>query len=149
VAYYSNGRPAAEAIVDMWKKVGLNAQIEVLEQAAITEMTNAGTQVITNWSATSTLGDPDGYLWRNWGPENTTQQKGYWKPEEFNKLGQEARSILDQDKRYKNYQRMMDVFEEDAPGTVCCTFRWSRTGCARRSTGHRTRSTTSILGRTT
>jgi peptide/nickel transport system substrate-binding protein len=118
VAYYSNGRPAAEAIVDMWKKVGLNAQIEVLEQAAITEMTNAGTQVITNWSATSTLGDPDGYLWRNWGPENTTQQKGYWKPEEFNKLGQEARSILDQDKRYKNYQRMFDIFEDDAPGTV-------------------------------
>ena len=117
-AYYSNGRPAAEAIVDMWKKVGLNAQIEVLEQAAITEMTNAGTQVITNWSATSTLGDPDGYLWRNWGPENTTQQKGYWKPEEFNKLGQEARSILDQAKRSQNYQRMIDIFEDDAPGTV-------------------------------
>jgi peptide/nickel transport system substrate-binding protein len=118
VAYYSNGRPAAEAIVDMWKKVGLNAKIEVLEQAAITEMTNAGTQVITNWSATSTLGDPDGYLWRNWGPENTTQQKGYWKPEEFNKLGQEARSILDQTKRAANYQRMIDIFEDDAPGTV-------------------------------
>ncbi|MCC6175880.1 MAG: ABC transporter substrate-binding protein [Chloroflexi bacterium] len=117
-AYYSNGRQAAEAIVDMWKKIGLNAEIEVLEQAAITDMTNSGTQVITNWSATSTLGDPDGYLWRNWGPDNSQQQKGYWSPAEFNKLGLEARTILDQNKRYQNYQRMIDIFEDDAPGTV-------------------------------
>jgi peptide/nickel transport system substrate-binding protein len=78
----------------------------------------AGAQHITNWSATSALGDPDGYLWRNWGPDNNFQKRGYWKPEEFNKLGQEARSILDQQRRSVNYQRMMDIFEEDAPGTV-------------------------------
>jgi peptide/nickel transport system substrate-binding protein len=116
--YYSNGRQAAEAIVEMWKKVGLNAKINVMEQAAMAKLDEAGTQHITNWSATSALGDPDGYLWRNWGPDNSFQKRGYWKPEEFNKLGIEARSILDQEKRYKNYQRMMDIFEEDAPGTV-------------------------------
>jgi peptide/nickel transport system substrate-binding protein len=116
--YYSNGRQAAEAIVEMWKKVGLNAKIEVMEQAAMGKIDEAGQQHITNWSATSALGDPDGYLWRNWGPDNTFQKRGYWKPDEFNKLGQEARSILDQNKRYQNYQRMMDIFEEDAPGTV-------------------------------
>jgi peptide/nickel transport system substrate-binding protein len=116
--YYSNGRQAAEAIVEMWKKVGLNAQIEVMEQAAMGKIDEAGQQHITNWSATSALGDPDGYLWRNWGPDNNFQKRGYWKPEEFNTLGQEARSILDQNKRYQNYQRMMDIFEEDAPGTV-------------------------------
>jgi peptide/nickel transport system substrate-binding protein len=116
--YYSNGRQAAEAIVEMWKKVGLNAKVNVMEQAAMAKLDEAGTQHITNWSATSALGDPDGYLWRNWGPDNSFQKRGYWKPEELNKLGQEARSILDQDKRYKNYQRMMDIFEEDAPGTV-------------------------------
>ncbi|MCC6419868.1 MAG: ABC transporter substrate-binding protein [Gemmataceae bacterium] len=116
--YYSNGRQAAEAIVEMWKKVGLNAQIEVAEQAALGKIDEAGQQHITNWSATSALGDPDGYLWRNWGPDNNFQKRGYWKPEEFNKLGQEARSILDQKRRYEIYQRMMDIFEADAPGTV-------------------------------
>jgi peptide/nickel transport system substrate-binding protein len=116
--YYSNGRQAAEAIVEMWKKAGLNAQIEVAEQAALSKIDEAGGQHITNWSATSTLGDPDGYLWRNWGPDNNFQKRGYWKPEEFNKLGQEARSILDQQRRYTIYQRMLDIFEEDAPGTV-------------------------------
>jgi peptide/nickel transport system substrate-binding protein len=116
--YYSNGRQAAEAIVEMWKKVGLNAQIEVAEQAALSKIDEAGQQHITNWSATSALGDPDGYLWRNWGPDNAFQKRGYWKPDEFNKLGQEARSILDQNRRYQIYQRMMDIFEEDAPGTV-------------------------------
>ena len=102
----------------MWKKVGLNAKINVAETAALSKLDEAGQEHITNWSATSALGDPDGYLWRNWGPDNSFQKRGYWKPEEFNKLGVEARSILDQDKRYKNYQRMMDIFEEDAPGTV-------------------------------
>lgn len=116
--YYSNGRQAAEAIVEMWKKVGLNAQIEVAEQAALGKLDEAGAQHITNWSATSALGDPDGYLWRNWGPDNSFQKRGYWKPEEFNRLGLEARSILDQKRRYEIYQRMMDIFEEDAPGTV-------------------------------
>jgi len=116
--YYSNGRQAAEAIVEMWKKVGLNAQIEVAEQAALGKLDEAGGLHVTNWSATSALGDPDGYLWRNWGPDNNFQKRGYWKPDEFNKLGQEARSILDQQRRYASYQRMMDIFEEDAPGTV-------------------------------
>ena len=71
----------------MWKKVGLNAKIEVMEQAAMGKIDEAGQQHITNWSATSALGDPDGYLWRNWGPDNNFQKRGYWKPEEFNKLG--------------------------------------------------------------
>jgi peptide/nickel transport system substrate-binding protein len=116
--YYSNGRQAAEAIVEMWKKVGLNAKINVAETAALSKLDEAGQEHITNWSATSALGDPDGYLWRNWGPDNSFQKRGYWKPDEFNKLGLEARSILDQKKRYDNYQRMMDIFEQDAPGTV-------------------------------
>jgi peptide/nickel transport system substrate-binding protein len=116
--YYSNGRQAAEAIVEMWKKVGLNAKINVAEQAALGKLDEAGQEHITNWSATSALGDPDGYLWRNWGPDNNFQKRGYWKPEEFNKLGVEARSILDQKRRYDIYQKMMDIFEEDAPGTV-------------------------------
>lgn len=117
-SYYSNGLQAAQAIVEMWKQVGLNAQIEVMEQAAIGQVNNAGGQQITNWSATSALGDPDGYLWRNWGPDNTYQQKGYWKNDEFNRLGAEARTILDKDRRIANYHRMLDIFEEDAPGTV-------------------------------
>ncbi|MGE3267836.1 MAG: ABC transporter substrate-binding protein [Chloroflexota bacterium] len=116
--YYSNGRQAAEAIVEMWKKAGLNAKIEVMEQAAMGKIDEAGQQHITNWSATSTLGDPDGYLWRNWGPDNNFQKRGYWKPEEFNTLGREARGILDQKRRYEIYQRMLDIYEQDAPGTV-------------------------------
>ncbi|MFN8525751.1 MAG: ABC transporter substrate-binding protein [Chloroflexota bacterium] len=116
--YYSNGRQAAEAIVEMWKKVGLNASVEVLEQAAINQIDANGGTVIGNWSATSTLGDPDGYLWRNWGPDNSFQKLGYWKPDEYNRLGQEARTSLDQKRRLDIYQRMMDIYEEDAPGTV-------------------------------
>jgi peptide/nickel transport system substrate-binding protein len=117
-SYYSNGRQAAEAIVEMWKKVGLNASIEVLELAAINTIEENGGLVVGNWSATSTLGDPDGYLWRNWGPDNNFQKRGFWKNDEFNALGREARAILDQNKRLAMYQRMMDIFEEDPPGTV-------------------------------
>jgi len=116
--YYSNGRQAAEAIVEMWKKVGLTVQLEVIEQAANTQIDESGGLSVSNWSATSTLGDPDGYLWRNWGPDNNHQKRGYWQPEEFNQLGREARTILDQTRRNQIYQRMFDIFEQDAPGTV-------------------------------
>ncbi len=38
--------------------------------------------------------------------------------EEFNQLGLEALSTLDKEVRYADYQRMIDIWEEEAPGTV-------------------------------
>ena len=70
--YYAMGAEAAEAIVDMWKQVGLNAKVEYVEAikpATITDM--------ANWSNGLRFSDPLGGLWALWG-EGTAVQKDLW-----------------------------------------------------------------------
>lgn len=113
--YYTNGLAAAQAIVEMWKEVGINAEVR-LEQPG--ESIPLEEVMVRNWSNSSVLADPDGTLWRSWG-ELSGAQRDYWDaPAEFNELGNEARSTLDTEVRFANYQQMLDIWEEDAPGTV-------------------------------
>lgn len=113
--YYTNGLQAGEAIIQMWKEIGINAEI-LLVKAGDKEVPSES--MVANWSNSSVLADPDGCLWRSWGKESNVQ-KNYWTPDpEFNRLGEEARTTLDQKKRYENYQKMLDIWEKEAPGTV-------------------------------
>ncbi len=113
--YYTNGLQAAQAIIEMWKAVGINAEIRLRQPG---ESIPAAESMVANWSNSSVLADPDGAFWRSWGDLSATQ-KNYWPaPAEFNELGNEARSTLDKAVRFNDYQRMIDIFEEDAPGTV-------------------------------
>ena len=113
--YYTNGLQAGQAIVEMWKAVGINAEIRLRQPG---ETIPVEESMVANWSNSSILADPDGTLWRLWG-EKSGVQKNYWTaPEEFNRLGNEARTTLDKELRFTNYQQMLDIWEDEAPGTV-------------------------------
>ncbi len=105
----------------MWKQVGINAKLELIDGALQNKTFQENTRQVTTWSATSGTGDPDGYLWRNWGPDNLQQKNGWWTPEsaaKYNQLGMQARSILDKSQRFDLYQQMLTEFETEAPGTT-------------------------------
>ena len=57
-AYYTYGAEAAEAIVEMWKDVGINAELRLTD-------TIEGT-LVRNWSNTARFPDPAGGLWLLW-----------------------------------------------------------------------------------
>lgn len=119
--YYNNEREAGEAIVAMWQKAGINAKLDLAEPATTNMLFNNGMRQVGTWSATSGTADPDGYLWRNWGPDNTQQKGGYWTAEsaaKYNDLGKQARSTLDRAKRVMLYGQQLDEFEGEAPGTT-------------------------------
>ncbi len=119
--YYTNEREAGEVIVEGWKQLGINARLELLEGAQKDAAFKTNTRHVTPWSATSGTADPDGYLWRNWGPDNGQQKNGWWTAEsaaQYNALGMKARSILDQKQRFDLYQQMLDRYESEAPGTI-------------------------------
>ncbi len=119
--YYTNESEAAQAIVEMWKQNGITAKLELLEGVAKDKAYRENTKHVTPWSATSGTADPDGYLWRNWGPDNGQQKNGWWAVEsaaKYNALGTEARSILDRQKRFDLYQQMLDQYDDEAPGTI-------------------------------
>jgi len=119
--YYTFEKEAAQAIVDMWKQVGINAKLELIDGALQNKTFQENTRQATTWSATSGTGDPDGYLWRNWGPDNLQQKNDWWTPEsaaKYNQLGMQARSMLDKSQRFDLYQQMLTEFETEAPGTT-------------------------------
>jgi peptide/nickel transport system substrate-binding protein len=111
--YYTLSVEAAQAIVPMWQSIGIDCEVIISEDAAPIEE-----QYITNWSNSSILADPDGCLVRGWGPGSARQLQVWDAPQEFNDLADQARSTLDEQVRYDCYQRMLDIWEDDAPGTV-------------------------------
>lgn len=113
--YYTNGLAAAQAIIEMWKDVGINAEIRLSQPG---ESVPLEERMVLNWSNSSVLADPDGTLWRSWG-DLSSEQRDYWDaPAGFNELGNAARSTLDAAARFDMYQQMLDIWEDDAPGTV-------------------------------
>jgi len=110
-AYYTYGAEAAESIVQMWREVGINATLRLTE--------NIEGEQVRNWSNTGRFPDPAGGLWLLWG-ENSGRQQTTWEDasDEFNELGRELTSTLDDDRRKEINERMLDLWEEEAPGTT-------------------------------
>ncbi|MER8758046.1 ABC transporter substrate-binding protein [Mesorhizobium sp. M0976] len=109
-SYYTNGVPVAEAVVEMWKAIGVNASVRVDEgwgkltkDDPILTVRNSSDWVVPT--------DPAVTLYMTW-------SKDLWKDEaEFDALAEQGETTLDVKRRYDIYQKMIDIFEEDAPGT--------------------------------
>ncbi|MGE3271017.1 MAG: ABC transporter substrate-binding protein [Chloroflexota bacterium] len=106
-----NDRQMSEAIVEMWKKAGVNAKMELIEGSVRAQKNREKSFKGFWWSdPTSTLQDPDGMMYRLLAPGGIMD---YWREAEWDKLGQEARFSLDtkvRDAAYKRMQEIMDIY---------------------------------------
>lgn len=109
--YYTFGNEAAEAIVDMWKAIGVNAQVKFVEKQEMEQ--------ISNWSNSMRFPDPAGGLWLLWG-EGSTPSKVHWvdMPQEFVDRGRELSSITDENRRKELAREMMEIWDDEAPGAL-------------------------------
>src|SRR6202795_4309886 len=113
VAYVSQDKPMAEAIGAMWKDVGVNVKVEVVEYSVRAQKNREKTFKGTFWSdPTSTLGDPDGMMWRLLSPGGPHD---YWRDAKFDELGAAARFSVDEKFRADAYREMTKVFLENLP----------------------------------
>ena len=116
VGYTANDKPMSEAIAGMWKDVGLNAVVEVVEFSVRAQKNREKSFKGLWWSdPTSTLGDPDGMMWRLLGPGGP---QDYWRHPEFDELGNAARFTLDEKFRGEAYKKMTRIFLEHNPWIV-------------------------------
>ncbi|WP_420347856.1 ABC transporter substrate-binding protein [Pelagibius sp.] len=115
--YYLNGRDAAQIIQEMWRQVGINAELNFVE--SFKQVRSEGAQVYA-WSNTYRLPDPTGAINVNWGPNAGIQKKyGFFTPpSEFNDIASSLVSIEDQGERRAKFQRMLDIFEDEMPMTM-------------------------------
>jgi peptide/nickel transport system substrate-binding protein len=116
--YYPNEVATAQALVAMWKDVGLNVNIELKENFA--QVFQPPGRGINNTSDTALYPDPVSELWRRYGRDSTLQvQYKMWTDDAFNALGPTLVSNLDPAARYQAFQQMLDIYDwDDPPGTV-------------------------------
>ncbi len=99
----------------MWKKVGINARLNIVED---TSAVPADQKMVRTWSNSTRYPDPSGALWNLWGPYFDVQRSGEWSNVAFNELGAELDQTTDMKARYTVFQKMLDIWEDDAPGTI-------------------------------
>lgn len=111
--YLAGDKPMAEAVQAMWKDVGVNAKVEVIEYSVRSQKMRDKSFKGMYWSdPTSTLRDPDGMVWRLIGPGGP---QDYWRHPEFDEMGAAARFSVDEKFRDEAYKKMTKVFLEHFP----------------------------------
>jgi peptide/nickel transport system substrate-binding protein len=111
--YYTGYADAAQAIVQMWQEVGINAELELTE----TPWDAGDDAMVHNWSNSSNMADPLGAIWTNWGPGSPSQANFWDAPERFNELGRDLGSTLDDDERTELWREMLELWMDERPGT--------------------------------
>ena len=113
VAYMSQDKAMAEAVAAMWKDVGVNVKVEVIEYSVRAQKGREKSFKGLWWSdPTSTLGDPDGMMWRLLGPGGPMD---YWRDAKFDELGNAARFSVDEKFRGEAYRDITKIFLENLP----------------------------------
>jgi peptide/nickel transport system substrate-binding protein len=113
VAYVAQDKAMSEAIAAMWKDVGVNVKVEVIEYSVRAQKNREKSFKGVFWSdPTSTLGDPDGMMWRLLGPGGP---QDYWREAKFDELGNAARFSVDEKFRGQAYKEMTKIFLENLP----------------------------------
>ncbi len=113
VAYVSQDKAMSEAIAAMWKDVGVNVKVEVIEYSVRAQKNREKSFKGVFWSdPTSTLGDPDGMMWLLLGPGGP---QDYWRDAKFDELGNAARFSVDEKFRGQAYKEMTKIFLEHFP----------------------------------
>ncbi|MBN8889905.1 MAG: ABC transporter substrate-binding protein [Rhodospirillales bacterium 70-18] len=112
--YYTNQVATAQVLVEMWRQVGLNMQIQMVENwTQIRAKTSQ--RGVRDWSAGGTLNDPVGSIVSNFGPNGAAQQAGEYENAEFSRMCVVLETSADRALRRRAFKRMLEIAERDDP----------------------------------
>lgn len=112
--YYLYGDLGAQAIADMWKKVGINVKLNQTEpffgSADHTKV------MMRPWSNPLYYGDPMGVFDTHWSEKSWVSSRGLWKPThpEWKAHYEKARFATDNRERRAAYRRLLDIAEQES-----------------------------------
>ncbi len=113
--YYTNQVASAQVVVEMWRAVGLNVEIQMKEnwQQIFAKDTP---RAMRDWSNSAPYNDPVSSLVNQHCPRGQQQQTGEWSNEEFNRLCADLEASTDMAKRPALFRRMLEIIEREDPG---------------------------------
>ncbi len=112
--YYTNQTPTAQVLVEMWKQVGLNIEIEMKENWAQIHDPE-GVRGVRDWSASNNINDPVTPLVVQFGPNGEAQQKREYSNDELTRLSVVMETSTDHATRKKAIARMLEITEREDP----------------------------------
>lgn len=115
--YYLNGLESAQVLLEMWKAVGINVKLELVDNF---KQVRAPGIEIHQWSNTYRIPDPAGAINVLYGPQSGMQRSyKFWQaPEAFNKAAELIDGTADMKERYNAFQQMLDIIEDEMPMTI-------------------------------
>lgn len=111
--YYTYADLAAQAVMEMWKEIGVNAQL--VEAESLSTFTNEE-QTIRTWSNPLYYQDPMGVLERHWSPEGAQVNTGHFvATEEYTEQFKIARYSTDSEERKEALGNLFDYYRSETP----------------------------------
>lgn len=116
--YYPNQVSGAQTMVEMWRAVGLNVKIQMMENFA--QIQRKPVHAIYDASNTALFPDHLGHPWREYGPNGSLPKLvGVWRNEEYFTLGAKLQEEVVPDKRRPIIRRMLEIINEvDSPSII-------------------------------
>lgn len=113
--YYPNGDLITTALAQMWQDVGLNIVLDGTEGSAFLDRYLAG-QTETGLQGRGADGDAQ-IFFESWYEGTIWRPAYYVPPAEFDETVARTATSLDQEERYADFRRLIEIFEEDLPFT--------------------------------
>ena len=118
--YYTGQTATAQILLEGWRQVGLNVQIEMRENfPQVLSNQGAGTPAgrgVRDWSNSASFNDPVASLTSSHGPQGQQWQIGEWRNEEFGRLSEALEGSMDLGTRRAAFRRMLEIIEREDPG---------------------------------
>ncbi len=112
--YYTNQNATAQILVEMWRSVGLNVQINTVENWTQI-MARGPERGVRDWSNSAPFSDPVSSIVNQHGPNGQQQQIGEWTNAEMNQLCEFLETSTDRAKRKQAFRRMLEICEREDP----------------------------------
>lgn len=104
----------AGMIAEMWKKAGINADIEIMDTADFMNKRNNGELACYVATWTADYNDPDNFIYTFFGsPEKTRSRSLCYPDEDVMKRVRDARTITDPDSRLSEYRSLEKTIVQD------------------------------------
>lgn len=112
--YYTNQVATSQVLVEMWRQVGLNVDINMVENwTQIRDRSKP--RGVRDWSAGAAFNDPVGSIVTTWGPNGSAQAAGEWRNVEFDQLCVQIQTSTDRPQRRRIFHRLLEIAEREDP----------------------------------
>lgn len=116
--YYTNQTSTAQINTENWRAVGLNVELQMVENWGQISEGAPETRGIHDWSAAASLPDPCVQMPGTWGRTSNAWRNGQWTNEEFGLLSDELETSTDRARRIEAWRRMLQIIEIEDPAYV-------------------------------